>query len=447
MLIRSSSLRLALLLTSSLLLFDAAGAQPRRPSTLPAMPTAPAETAPESGGEQIVAVVNGDVITTGDVTNRGKLFALSTGLPVTPEVLARLRPQVAKQLVDERLRLQEVQRRRISVSDREIATAIEEIEQRNGMAKGALGGSLRGQGVALRTLIDQVRVQLGWTRVLRQELGTKAQVTDADVAEQDRIFKDQIGRPEFRVAEIFISVDDPGKSADARRFADAVIAQLRAGAPFPVVAAQFSQSQTALQGGDLGWVRASQLDPEVANVVREMPPGAISNPIEVPGGISIVSLRTKREIGRDQATVMNIRQVFLPFVGTLNPAAPTDQQRKTLEQAQAVSRSVKSCKDMEEANQRAGTVRPSDPGEVRLETVASAPLRTLLTGLTVGVPSKPVVATEGVAVVMVCSREVKTAAAPTKEEVSERLLQERVELTSRQLQRDLRRRAVMDERV
>jgi len=49
--------------------------------------------------------------------------------------------------------------------------------------------------------------------------------------------------------------------------------------------------------------------------------------------------------------------------------------------------------------------------------------------------------------VMVCSREVKTAAAPTKEEVSERLLQERVELTSRQLQRDLRRRAVMDERA
>ena len=51
-------------------------------------------------------------------------------------------------------------------------------------------------------------------------------------------------------------------NADAQRFADTVITQLRSGAPFPVVAAQFSQSQTALQGGDLGWVRANQLDPE-----------------------------------------------------------------------------------------------------------------------------------------------------------------------------------------
>ena len=428
----------ALVLLAVLAAAGGAVAQPRR--------VAPPPASSSSDAMQIIAVVNGDVITNDDVSNRGRLFALSTGLPVTPEVLARLRPQVLKQLVDERLRLQEVQRRRIGVSDREIAEAIGEIEQRNGMPKGALSTSLRGQGVALRTLIDQVRVQLGWTRVLREELGARAEVTDADVAEQLRIFKDQVGRPEFRVSEIFIPIDDPSKTADARRFADTVIAQLRAGAPFPVVAAQFSQSQTALQGGDLGWVRQNQLDPAVAAVAQEMPPGAVSNPIDVPGGISIITLRAKREIGRDQATVMSIRQVFVPFVGALNPSAPTEQQKKAVEQAQGVSRSAKNCKDMEEANARFGNVRPSDPGEVRLETVSSAPLRNLLTGMKEGVASKPVVANEGAAVLMVCSREQKNAAAPTKEEVGQQLLQERVELASRQLQRDLRRRAMLDER-
>jgi len=422
-----------------------AGAQPRR-QVIPALAQPGAAGSEDGNAGQIVAVVNGDVITSGDVGNRGRLFALSTGLPVTPEVLARLRPQVVKQLVDERLRLQEVQRRRIGVSDREIADAIGEIEQRNGMPKGALNASLRGQGVAMRTLIDQVRVQLGWTRVLREELGAKADITGADVAEQLRLFKDQVGKPEFRVSEIFIPIDEPAKSGDARKFADTVIGQLRAGAPFPVVAAQFSQSQTALQGGDLGWVSATQLDPEVARVVQEMPPSAVSNPIEVPGGISIVSLRAKREIGRDQGTALSIRQVFVPFVGALNPAAPTDQQRRAVEQAQGISRSVKTCKDMEEANQRVGSVRPSDPGEVRLETVASPQLRALLSGMSTGVASKPVVANEGAAVLMVCTRKQKTAATPTKEEIGEKLLQERVELASRQLQRDLRRRAVMDDR-
>jgi peptidyl-prolyl cis-trans isomerase SurA len=446
--IRPILLLTALLAAQSFLVLPAA-AQPRRATPGAPAPAAPAAGTPAdtAGQERIIAVVNGDVITTGDVANRGRLFALSTGLPVTPEVLERLRPQVARQLVDERLRLQEVQRRKISVGDREIADAIGEIEGRNNMPKGALGASLNGRGVALRTLIDQVRVQLGWTRVLRQELGGRADVTDADVAEQVRLFKEQVGKPEYQVREIFIPIEDPARRADTSRFADTVIAQLRAGAPFPVVAAQFSQSQTALQGGDLGWVRANQLDPEVASVVTQMPPGAVSNPIAVPGGISIVSLGAKRDIGRDQATVLRIRQVFLPFATPLNPAAPTPQQRVQVEQAGAVSKGAKSCADMEAANTRAGATRPSDPGEVRLEGIGSAPLRALLAGMAPNVASKPVVATEGVAVLMVCSRESKTAAEPSKEQITSRLLGERVELASRQLQRDLRRRAVMEERA
>ena len=428
------------LLAAILLLCGPALAQPRAP-------VAAQHAADAAPTEKIVAVVNGDLITTGDVINRGRLFALSTGLPVTPDVLARLRPQVVKQLVDERLRLQEAQRRKIAVGDSEIAEAIGEIEERNGIPGGALAGSLKGQGVALRTLIDQVRVQLGWNRVLREELGNKTQVSDADVADQERIFKAQIGKPEYRVAEIFIPIDEPAKAPDAQRFAETVIGQLRAGAPFGVVAAQFSQSQTALQGGDLGWVTADQLDPSVAAVVKEMPVGAVSNPTGVPGGISIVTLRAKREIGRDRSTVLHLRQVFLPFTGTLNPQAPTEQQRHTVEQAQTIAKSAHSCPEMEAANQKAGNSRPSDPGEVRLEGVGSPALRTLLAGLAPEQVSKPIISTDGAALLMVCSREEKVASVPSRDEIVNRLLAERVELASRQLQRDLRRRAVLDERA
>lgn len=432
--------RFPLLLCAALFAAGPVAAQPRRP----AMPSAQAVASPS---ERIVAVVNGDAITTGDLNARGRLFALTTGLPVTQDVIDRLRPQILKQLIDERLRLQEVQRRKIVVGDNDIAEAIGEIEQRNGMPKGALGAALQGRGVALRTLIDQVRVQLGWTKVLREELGNKADVSDADIGEQQRLFKAQSGQPEYHVGEIFIPIDDPTKAADAQKFAETVIGELRRGASFPVVAAQFSQSQTALQGGDLGWVRANQLDPEVVAVVREMPPGAISNPIRVPGGISIVTLAAKRVIGQDQSTVVNIRQAFIPFTSAVNPAAPTPQQRAAVEQAAAISKSVKSCAELEAANEKVGKTRPSDPGEIRLEGVGSPPLRQLIGSLPIGQASRPLVATEGVAVVMVCARELKTASEPSKQEITSHILNDRVELTSRQLLRNLRRRAVMDMRV
>jgi peptidyl-prolyl cis-trans isomerase SurA len=412
----------------------------------PAKTAASAMSAPAVPSERIVAVVNGDVISQADVENRGRLFAMSTGLPANPEVIARLRAQVTQQLIDERLRLQEEQRRKVIVTDKEIAAAIDDIEKRNGMAPGAMRDKLGSQGVALRTLIDQVRVQIGWGRVLRDELGDRTEVSPADIAEQQAQIKAQTGQPEYRVAEIFLPIEDPSKASETQKFADTVIQQLRAGAPFGVVAAQFSQSQTALEGGDLGWLRPNQMDPQVATLVAQMPEGAISNPIRVPGGISIVSLRGKREIGRDLATVISLRQVFLPFSTPLNPTAPTEQQKKQLETARNLSAGVHTCEAMEAANKAAGSVRPADPGDVRLEGL-SPQMKALLGGLQPGQPSKPLVSSDGIGVIMICARDQKNLAQADAQAISNRLLNERVELVSRQLVRDLRRRAVIDQRT
>ncbi len=398
-----------------------------------------------TSGEHIVAVVNGDVISQGDIDARGRLFALSTGLPVTPDVLARLRPQVTQQLIDERVRLQEEQHRKIVVTDKEIAQAINTIEQRNSMAPGTLRAKLGAEGVALRTLYDQTRVQIGWTRVLREELGPRAEVSDADVAAEQATMKAQAGQPEYRIGEIFLPIDDPAKSADAQRFADTVITRLRAGAPFSVVAAQFSQSQTALQGGDRDWLSAGSLDTPVAAVLKDMPEGAISNPIPVPGGIMIVTLRGKREVGRDMATIVSLRQVFLPFSTPLDPSNPTDQQKKQLIAAQGLMKSVHDCPGMEAAAKAVASPRPADPGDVRLEALAG-PMRTLLTDMSPGQVSKPLVSTDGIGLLVICGRDQKNLAEGNKEDIGNRLLNQRVELVSRQLVRDLRRRANIDMR-
>jgi peptidyl-prolyl cis-trans isomerase SurA len=404
-----------------------------------------AKTAPLSGssGASIVAIVNGDVISYEDVDNRRRLFALSTGLPLAPDVLERLTPQITRQLIDERLRLQEAQRRRIVVADTDIAKAIEEVEARNNMAPGTLRKRLAADGVAYRTLVDQVRVQIGWTRVLRQQLGPQTQITDADIAEQERILKQQSGQPEFHIGEIFIPVENPAQADEAQRFSDTVIQQLRAGAPFPVVAAEFSQSQTALAGGDLGWVQPAQLDPQVLRVLNEMPPGAISNPIRVPGGYDIVTLYRKREIGNDLATILNVRQAFLPFTSRLDPANPTDQQKETLTKAEQLSATAHSCDAVEAAGKAAGSIRPPNPGAIQLDNVPPT-MRNVLEKLPDGKASGPLVSEDGILVIMVCSREQKNLGIPSREELAQRLLNERIELASRQLMRDLHRRATLD---
>jgi peptidyl-prolyl cis-trans isomerase SurA len=340
--------------------------------------------------------------------------------------------------------MQELQRRKIVVADKQIASAIRDVEERNRMPEGALRAKLIADGVSLRTLIDQIRAQIGWMLVLREQLGEKTQITDAEIAEQERLLAAETGRPEYRVGEIFIAVDDPANTADAQHFAETVISELHAGASFPVVAAQFSQNQTALEGGELGWVQPNQLDPDVARIVAQMPVGAISNPVKVPGGFSIVMLQAKREIGRDMGTLVTLRQTFLPFSSPLNAQAPTEQQKQTLEKARQISASVHSCEQMEAASKAANSPRPPDPGEVRLESVNPPAFRQLLASLPPDRATQPLVASDGIAVLIVCSREQKNLAEMNRQGIQNRLLAERVELLSRQMQRTLRRQAAID---
>ena len=415
-------------------------------AALPAF-AAPQITPSTSQATRIVAVVNGDVISNDDVDNRARLFAISTGLPMTSDVIDRLKHQITRQLVDERLRMQEVQRRHVVIPDKAIADAIRDIETRNNLPAGALRQKLISDGVSYRTLIDQIRTELGWMQVLREQLGDKATITDAEVAEQQRLLSQQVGKPEYRVGEIFIPVDDPANTADAQRFAETVIGELRAGAPFPVVAAEFSQNQRALQGGEIGWVQPNLLDPAVAQLVAEMPVGAISNPVKVPGGFSIVTLQGKREIGRDMGTVLQLRQVFLPFTAPLNPQAPTEQQRQMLEKARSISASVHSCDQMEQVGKSNDAAHPVNPGDVPLDSINPPAFRQVIANLPFDKASEPLVASDGIAVIIVCSRDQKNLAQLNTREIRAQLLNDRVELLSRQLQADLRRRARIEVRT
>jgi peptidyl-prolyl cis-trans isomerase SurA len=280
--------------------------------------------------------------------------------------------------------------------------------------------------------------------VLRQALGGRTEITKQEIAEQQALLAQQTGKPDYHVAEIFIPVDDPANTADAQRFTETVISQLRAGAPFQVVAAQFSQSQSALEGGDEGWLQPNQLDPAVAKLAEEMPVGAISNPVKVPGGFSIVQMRAKRTIGNQVGTVLSLRQVFLPFGSPLNPQAPTDQQKQQLEKARGYGSSIHSCDQMEAIAKADNSPRPVDPGQVLLDSVSPPPFRALLSSLPLGKASPPLIANDGISVVIVCSRDQKNTSQLGDQEISDRLINERVELASRQMLRELRRRAIVD---
>jgi peptidyl-prolyl cis-trans isomerase SurA len=398
---------------------------------------------PAADDAGIAAVVNGQVITTDDVQARARLLALSTGMPVSAAFLQRLSPQVTKELIDQTLQLQEINRRNVVVAESDIEAAVAHIEQGNNLPPGSLRAHLAQAGVPFSTLIAQLRTEIGWQTVLHQVLGPELQPTPGDLNAEKKALRAQVGTTQYHVAEIFIPVTDPADEDTARNFAAQVIQQLRTGAPFPIIAAEFSQADSALQGGDMGFLSLSQLDPAVAAVVTTMPAGAISNPIRVPGGYDIVQLQEVRQVGAATGSTLTLRQAFAPFPVPVSGGQVGPAQGAVIQKLVAQARGAHSCDDVAALNAAYGNARPADPGPVNLADVTPPAFQHLLATLAIGQVSEPLVAQDGVSIVMVCSRQSAAQALPSDDDIRELIVERRVELESQQLLDDLRHRSII----
>ena len=406
--------------------------------------TARAQTAPPGpDAATIAAVVNGQVITNQDVQARARLLALSSGMPSDPDSLQRLAPQVTNQLIDQTLELQEINRRNVTVAPDDIEKAISHIEQGNGLPAGGLQARLAQAGVPFSTLVNQIRIELGWQSVLHQVLGPGLQPTFGDLQAEKTALRAELGSTQYHVAEIFVPVPDPANDSAARDFANTVITQLRAGAPFPIVAAQFSQSPTALQGGDLGFVELSQLDPAVAAIVSQMPVGAISNPVRVPGGYEIVQLLETHKVGTALQTILTLAQAFGAFPTPISGAGPTPAQDAVISKLAAMSAAAHSCADITADNAQLGNIRPADPGPVNLATVTPPAFQQILAGLVPGKASRPLVERDGASIVMLCAKSQQAQGLPSDQDIGNIIVENRVELESKQLLEDLRHRSII----
>jgi peptidyl-prolyl cis-trans isomerase SurA len=399
-----------------------------------------------AGGAQaqetrIAAIVNDDVVSLDDLSNRMRLVMRSSGIEDTPENRQRMSGQVLRSMIDEKLQLQEEKRLNVSVSKEEVEDAFRRIEQNNNMPKGALDQFLSDAGIPRTALTDQITASLGWGKLVRGRLMQDVTISEEEVNEVVTQLQQNADVPQDRVAEIFLAIDNPGQEDDAKHLADRLIQQITGGSKFGAVAQQFSQSPSATQGGDIGWVAPSQLLPELGKALEKMKPGQMSYPIRTPAGYYILYLVDSRKLGQPDPNEaqLSLVQVTLPVPQN----ATSEEQQQLLIDAQQISSSAKSCGELakigrERAPQSSREIPSIKAGDLPLQ------MRQVVLGLAVAEASKPMPAPGGIAIVMVCDRKDPPGGLPSREEITEQLGRIRLDALARRYLRDLRRSAYVD---
>jgi peptidyl-prolyl cis-trans isomerase SurA len=411
-------------------------------------PTQPrAVQPPEDQGSEtrIAAVVNDEVISVADLRSRVRMVMLSSNFPDSPETRQRIAGQVLRTIVDEKLEMQEAKHRNVAATEEEIKKAVSQIEKQNNMQPGQLDEVLKSHGIDRSALIDQVTASIVWAKLVRRLLAQANAISDEEIDDAMKRLKENANEPQSRVAEIFLSVDTPQQDEEVRRLAERLIEQMKQGARFSAVAQQFSQSATAAVGGDMGWVRPEQLNPDLAKAVAQMRPGELSPPIRTAGGyylVLVLDRRTGRSGPNEDETVLHLVQVVFP----LPPQASEAMRRAALAEAANARTTAKNCAEMLKLGKEKGSSQLSSEGHLRIAQIAPA-MRNIVAGLEVGQPSQPIVQKNGVGVIMVCDKTEPNSSMPSRDEVTEQLARRRAENLARRYLRDLRRAAFVDVRV
>lgn len=414
------------------------------PAAVPAVAQTAADAASPatmtSDSQGIAAVVNDLVISSYDLDQRVKLVLLSSGIPNTPENVARIRGQVLRSLVDEYLKAQEAERLNIAVSQEEVDQAFERIAQRSNMTAEQIAETLKEGGISRATLEQQIRVDMAWNRAMQQRFAPLVTVGDNEIDEVMRRLQEESGEPRYLVSEILISFDNPGHAdeiaAGAQRLAD----QIRQGAPFEAVARQFSQSASAANGGDIGWVHASQLPDGVREVVTQMQPDMVSDPIRTLNGFYIIALRamqtgTGADPMRDQYMLM---QVLLPLTPDADPQAVNRRAREVNE----FRNSINSCEEAEQQIKKYVSGAASPPQQA-IAGQLDPRVRQAIAGVPVGKASEPIRSDRGVEMIVVCGHRAAEGEMPTREQIDSTLFEQQLSMMGRRHLRDLRRDAVV----
>ncbi|MCR9072865.1 MAG: peptidylprolyl isomerase [Alphaproteobacteria bacterium] len=394
--------------------------------------------------QQIAAVVNDDIVTMRDLRNRIEMVIVTSRLPRTSDTARRLAPQVLRTLIDEQLQIQEAERLNVSVSDAEMERARSDLEARNGLRPGQFDGFIAQLGIDPSTVERQMLANLLWSKLVQRRFSNQAVVSAEEVEETRARLAENVGKEQKRVSEILLTVDDPAQEGEVAQLADRLVNQLRSGASFQSIARQFSQAANANVGGDIGWVLADQLAPELAEAVDRLAPGAVSDPIRTIVGYHIIQVSDTRILAKPNPADAEIRlsQVFLP----VRPSDNSEQRATQVAAVRDIAAQAVTCDDLALLAKEAGSPVATDLGTSRVGELPEA-LRTAAAGLGVGEKSAPINLPNGVMAIMVCERSDPEANLPSAEQIRAQLENQRFEVLAQRYLRDLRQAAFVETRV
>ena len=257
--------------------------------------------------EEIVAKVNGDIITRGELlrqrqTFRDELSTKGVREPALTKQVEQMSADSLREQIDQLLLVQKGKDLTISV-DNEVNKYVAQIQSEAKIPEtDKFQAYVREKtGESFEDFKLQLKNKYLTQRVIGQEVGRNITIPTADMQKYYEVHKEEFIRQEMvLLREILIPATDtsPAGAAAAEKKAKDIVARARKGEKFGELARQNSAAATAQQDGELGAFKPGELKKEIEDVVFKQSKGYITDPIRVGNGFEIMRVEDRYAAGQ-----------------------------------------------------------------------------------------------------------------------------------------------------
>src|SRR5512143_2108629 len=239
----------------------------------------PALSYPAALLDKIVAVVNKEVITWGELYRTMEFETTKEMKSLSDadkkKVFKENEAAFLERMIDMKLQLQDAKKLNIDASKDEISEAIEGIRKKYAMDDKEFQESLKKEGFTMEEYKKRLGEQIILSKVVNQEVKNKIVISDEEI----RNYMAENQGTEYRVRQIFFRKPDKDfDKGEMEAKAAEVLQKLKSGESFASLAEKYSDDPTAKAGGDLGFIKKEHLSREFLNVLSAMPEGSVSSP-------------------------------------------------------------------------------------------------------------------------------------------------------------------------
>ena len=253
---------------------------------------------------RIVATVNSDIITLHDLNVSIKRL---TGLSAKDLQLKNekefyeIRRAILDNLVNEKITEQQIIKLGIKVTAKDVEEAIEKIKRENDFTQEELIYSLKLDGVTLKEYKEKIKKEIERFRLVNYEVKSKIVITEEDIKKYYQTHsKEYTEISKVRLARIFLRVRNPNDKEEIARVKSLgveILQRIKQGHDFSEMAKTYSQGPAGPEGGNLGWIKASQLEPTLRKKIDKLSVGEHTDLDLAPSGFQIIKLAEEKKGG------------------------------------------------------------------------------------------------------------------------------------------------------